>query len=92
MDKTKQLEKRLEKYQSMIRWFLIVSLFAVGVAGYMTFEAGKYEMLYNQAVDYCAEQIVTAAQMVVACQQLSNVTNEEIAHKVLDDYIDGGLK
>jgi len=54
-----------------------------------------YQMLYHEAIEQGAEDIVIALEMVTACQQLSNVTTDEIEAQYIKTFLlneDGSLK
>ena len=62
----------------------IVLIIAVFWFAFLTL---KYQMFYEEAIKQGTENTITALQMVVACQQLSNITSQEIQEKVILDYI-----
>jgi hypothetical protein len=47
----------------------------------------KYQHYYNLAIEKGAEDTMTALQMVVACQNLSNVSIEDIQKRTIEMFI-----
>ena len=47
----------------------------------------RYEIMYDLAIKQGAEDLVTALQMVVACQSLSNVSIEDIQRETIEMFI-----
>ena len=54
---------------------------------FFAFQSIRYEMLYDEAIKQGAENTVTALQMVVACQNLSNITSEQIKIRTIEMFI-----
>ena len=50
--------------------------------GYM-----RYKIMYDLAIKQGAENVVTALQMVIACQTLSNVSIEDIKRETIEMFI-----
>jgi hypothetical protein len=44
-------------------------------------------ILYHEAIKQGAKNTVTALEMVVACQQLSNVTSEQVKEQYIKTFI-----
>ena len=46
-----------------------------------------YKILYQEAIKQGAENTVTAIQMVTACTELGNFTQDEIIKKTIDMFV-----
>lgn len=49
--------------------------------------AGYYRILYNSSIQQGAKNTVTALEMVVACEQVGNVTSEQIKEQYIKTFI-----
>ena len=74
--------ERNKKLLLAIYLILILSL------GYFAFSSFKYHLLYDEAIKQGAEGIVTALEMVVACETLANVTPEQVKNQYIDMFQD----
>ena len=58
--------------------FLILGIFAI-----------VFQAKYYTAIHVGAKNVVTALEMVVACQQISNVTSEQVKEQYIKTFIIG---
>ncbi|KKN40014.1 hypothetical protein LCGC14_0737850 [marine sediment metagenome] len=76
-----------KNYKRLALVFLIVIIILGLGLIWQTSMRLKYQMLKDEAIQLGAEGIITALQMVGACQELSNVTFEQIQEQVIHNYI-----
>jgi Na+-transporting NADH:ubiquinone oxidoreductase subunit NqrC len=65
----------------------LIILILIIIAITFAIVAGYNRSLYKEAIKQGAKNTVTALEMVVACQQLSNVTSEQIAEQFKKTFI-----
>lgn len=77
----------LGKYNTVYKAFWVMLIILLLVMLILGFSLMYTENLYQEAVKQGAEGIVLSLEMVVACQELGNVTIEQIQEKVISNYI-----
>lgn len=73
------------KNENNIMPFIILILIIIAIT--FAVLAGYNRSLYKTAIKQGAKNTVTALEMVVACQQLSNVTSEQIEEQFIKTFI-----
>jgi len=74
-------EERKRKAKTILLIILLL-MFTGTFIGYM-----RYKIMYDLAIKQGAENVVTALQMVIACQTLSNVSIEDIKRETIEMFI-----
>lgn len=83
-NKIQILENRYKLWRRGFVIIFIISLFGITMIG---LSGTYYKILYEEAIKQGAEDTVTALQMVVACQDLSNLTSDEVLHRTIEMFI-----
>lgn len=74
----------MDKNKKLLLAIYIVLVIALFVFGFKWLQA---EALYHEAIKQGSENTLTAIQMVVACQELSNVTTEQIKEQFIKTFV-----
>jgi len=74
-------EERKGKAKTILLIILLL-MFTGTFIGYI-----RYKIMYDLAIKQGAEDLVTALQMVVACQSLSNVSMVDIQRETIEMFI-----
>jgi len=74
----KKTEKSKDKFVIIIFSIIMIILLCFSIYYFISFKL---------AIQKGAESTVTALQMVVACQQLSNITTEQIKEQYIKTFI-----
>ena len=64
---------------------IIVVLIAITI--FSMISSAYYNALYQESIKQGAKNVVTALEMVVACQQVGNITQEQITAQYINTFI-----
>lgn len=82
--KQKTGEERYRLFRKAFIILYIITIFSILLLGGMGF---YYKLLYKEAIKQGTENTVTAIQMTVACQDLSNLTSEEVLKRTIEMFV-----
>jgi len=80
----KQKIKKLIYSNKNLKWLIICCIVTIL---FLTVMLGYKTLLYDEAMSQGVDNTLTALQMVVACQNLSNVTIEDIQKRTIEMFI-----
>jgi len=75
------------RMRNLAKYFLIAMIVLGLACGYNSFMMLRYHLLYNEAIQQGAENIVLAVEMTTACISLGNFTQDEIKDKWIDMFL-----
>jgi hypothetical protein len=75
-------EERLKRTKRLFLILYIITIIGFFILGSLSI---YYSSLYHYAIEYGADSTITALEMVTACQQLSNVTSEQIERRYTNE-------
>jgi len=64
-------------------------LFGISILGFIILglTASYWHIIFNQSIEICAKNVVTAIQMTSACATLGNFTQDQIQDKTIEMFI-----
>lgn len=87
MAKKDNIEKYITKYRSYRRITTIALFSMIIVSLILIVLVVVYAYKYNLAIEHGAKNTVTALEMVVACQQVGNVTIDQIKQQYFETFV-----